>query len=179
MIAYSRLGQSEAASVPIPHPAEFAVTTVGSCVVLWWRTGVVMEGANAARQAFKRTVERYPSKKVTFLTLIEGKADIKTPGPVRRAIATLLSDYDRHIGAAAIVYEATGFEATVARSIITAINLASRGSFRNRVFSDTVAACTWLSTEQNDGTNLAPANLLRTVQELRASAPLTEPSRSS
>jgi hypothetical protein len=57
----------------------------------------------------------------------------------------VLTDFGNNIGAAAIAYEADGFKATIVRSVITAINLASSTRFPNRVFAGADQAIDWLA----------------------------------
>ncbi len=70
------------------------------------------------------------------------------------------------IAAAAVVLEVTGFQATVIRSVVTAINLASGSSFPNKVFASLSPACVWLSTQV--GPMLDPHSLERRVRALDA-----------
>ncbi|MEN9577234.1 MAG: hypothetical protein RJA70_243 [Pseudomonadota bacterium] len=132
----------------IAHTPEFAVYTLERVVVLWWRTEVVVGGANAITTAFRKLVAE-GSEPIGFLTIINADCDVRTPAPVRAAISKLLNTYDKTIGAAGIVYGAQGFKATVLRSVITAINLASRSSFPNRVFPDLHHGEQWLTQTLN------------------------------
>ncbi len=149
------------------HPqtvASYVVDTFEACVILWWRTEVSVEGARTAEKQFRRLKHADPNRKVGFITLLNREMDISTPPDARKEVARLLRQYDDFIGAAGIVYEGSGFQATAVRSIITAINLASRSSFPNKVFASHQLACAW--TAGRIGSTLNGRRLEQRVRSL-------------
>jgi tRNA U38,U39,U40 pseudouridine synthase TruA len=75
-----------------------------------------------------------------------------------------LKSYDKHLAGAAITFEGRGFKMTMVRSVITAINMASRTQFPNSVFADVDSAATWLAM---CAPTLRSANVLSVVDQLR------------
>lgn len=150
---------------------EYAVTTLGNIVLLCWRHATTLEGAQATRRAFARLRSaRGRNERVGFYTLVEEPALHVVPANARAEIATLLGENNSVIGAGAVVFEGNGFRATVFRSIITAINLASRPSFPNEVFADTLSGATWLVHEMGSSTAVTSAEIIDTINGLRASS---------
>lgn len=146
-------------------PRSFSARSIGRIAVLIWHTEATLEGAEAIERIFGKLRGQNFAEGLGFLTIIESKADIRAPAAARQAVAQILRDYGGDIRAAAIVYEADGFKATIVRSAITAINLASRSRFPNRVFSNTRQALDWLVDELKDPTLLA--QLHASVHQLR------------
>jgi hypothetical protein len=120
------------------------------------------------RSAFERVIRSQPSRKIVFLTLVEPGCEIAS-SEVRRDMAELLETYAGQLACAAIVLEDSGFRMTILRSIITAIDLASRTRFPNSVFSKVDSALTWIvnqSRTANSTTNHRglPTSLLVAVR---------------
>jgi hypothetical protein len=63
---------------------------------------------------------------------------------LRESVDAYVRRYSARFTGAAIVFEAPGFQATVVRSVVTAINLASRASHPTKVFDDLRTGCSWL-----------------------------------
>lgn len=138
---------------------------MGNTVLLLWRTQVISSGTQWARRAFLR-VKQSSDSGILFFTVAEKQCDISTPPEVRKEIADLLKSYADRLTAAAITFEAGGFKATMVRSIITAIYMASRTRFPNSVFSDAQLAAAWMSSHAR-GT-ISAAQIVRGIDTLRA-----------
>jgi hypothetical protein len=93
---------------------------------------------------------KHLSEGLGFLTILERDTDIRPSAAARQAVAQVLTDYGADIAGAAIAYEADGFKATIVRSVITAINLASSTRFPNRVFAGSDQAIDWLAEALGD-----------------------------
>ncbi len=153
------------------HPLEpaslrsFSARSIGRVAVLIWHTEVTLEGVKALGEVFAELRGQNFAEGLGFLTIIESKTDLRPPAAVRQSVAQILRDYGGDICAAAVAYEADGFKATIVRSVITAINLASSSRFPNRVFSHTRHALGWLVDELKDPTLLG--QLHAGVRQLR------------
>ena len=158
-----------------PHPLEpaslrsFSARAIGRTAVLIWHTEASLDGAKAIGKIFAELRRQNFTEGLGFLTIIETKTDIRPPAAARHAIARVLRDYGGDIRAGAIVYEADGFKATIVRSVITAINLASSACFPNRIFSTTRHALDWLADELKEPALLA--ELQAGVNQLRDADP--------
>ncbi|MGD8861447.1 MAG: hypothetical protein PVI30_15670 [Myxococcales bacterium] len=143
--------------------ADCAVAVHGPVVVLLWRGKVVPEGARWMRRGFLKAREQ-PGR-LALLTIVEDGCEIRTPPEVRDEVSEMLRLYGSRLAGAAIVFEGRGFKATMVRSIITAIYIASRAKVPNSVFGDVGTALQWLC--RHDETLPDPAELQRVVDEMR------------
>jgi hypothetical protein len=105
--------------------------------------------------------------KIGFLGIFEPDAKLGFPADVRESVNALIRRYSSRFSGAALIYEKQGFHATAIRSLVTAINVASRAQHPNRVFSDLREGVSWLS--KLTAAEPTPAGLVRTVQMLRDS----------
>jgi hypothetical protein len=102
-----------------------------------------------------------------FVAVLEPHAQLLMAPDIRSGFSGLVKRYSPRFTGAAIIYERTGFQATAVRSVVTAINFASRASHPNHVFADARAGLYWLS--KLTPAELAPAGLFQIVQQLRQS----------
>lgn len=116
----------------------------GRLAVLIWHEHIVGDAVPVLREVFEQLRAEHGATGFGFLTIIEKDTDVHTPAEVREGLSQLLTTFGPWLRGAAIAYEATGFKATIIRSAITAINIASRARFPNRVFQHTQAALDWL-----------------------------------
>ena len=106
------------------------------------------------------------NEKFGWVSIIEPEADLSMPTDVRNGFNALVKRYSTRISGAAIVFEKTGFHATAVRSLVTAINVASRATHPNRVFSDVREAVSWVS--KLAGGEPSVAGLAHIIQHLRS-----------
>jgi hypothetical protein len=138
----------EARQVPSALAPTFTATSVGPTAVLVYHLDVEMAAISAISAVFARLRLQFPETGFGFLTLVKVDTNVRPPSHVRAAVATLLKQYNEDIRAAAIVYGGDGFQATIVRSVITAITLASGTRFPNRVFAEIKPAIAWLAQMQ-------------------------------
>ena len=143
------------------------VATIGPCIVLLWRQAVVMQGPELVRKAIFKLGQSKARDKIAFLTVAEPNCELTTPPEVRQKLADLLNQHQAQLAAAAITFEGRGFRMTLVRSIITAINMASRGRFPNAVFSDVTTAADWLERRGALGVEMRAEHVIKTVNMLR------------
>jgi hypothetical protein len=118
------------------------------------------------RRALSDLEGRY--EKFGYLCVMEPGSDLTLPSDVRESINAFTKRYSSRFTGAAVVFEKAGFHATVVRSLVTAISVASRASHPTQVFDELRAGIAWLS-------RLTPAEptatrLHQIVQELRGNA---------
>ncbi|HTB76201.1 MAG TPA: hypothetical protein VK762_23295 [Polyangiaceae bacterium] len=151
----------------IGHSADVAVGVVDEFVLLLWRRRIVTDGVRWAREAFAKLAVK-EDRKFVFLTAVVPGCDISTPTDVRKDIAALLKTYEWQLACAAIVFENNGFGMTIVRSVMTAIQMASRSKFPNAVFGSVESATTWMAahTEPHD-VRLDSARIISAFGHLR------------
>jgi hypothetical protein len=117
------------------------------------------------RRALDDLASRYD--KFGYAAVIEADAQLLMPADIRNGFNALVKRYSPRFTGAAIVFEKTGFQATAVRSVVTAINLASRATHPNHVFADLREGVSWLS-QMTPGEPTA-GGLLQIIQQLRLS----------
>jgi hypothetical protein len=142
----------------------FVVAVVGRYLVQIVRRESTSTTVSLVRRGLSDLASRYD--KFAFVALLEPDAQLLLPPDIRNGYSALIKRYSPQFTGAAIVLEKKGFHATAVRSVVTAINVASRASHPNQVFSDLREGVSWLST-------LTPpdptaAGLLSVIQLLRA-----------
>lgn len=105
-------------------------------------------------------------EKFGWVTIIEPEADLSLQPDVRSGFNALVKRYSSRVAGAAIVFERAGFHATAVRSLVTAINVASRATHPNRVFSDVREAASWVSKLTGGEPSLG--GLSHIIQHLRS-----------
>jgi hypothetical protein len=94
------------------------------------------------RRALSDLADRYDT--FGWLSVLEPNGKLTIAPDLRESVDAYVRRYSSRFTGAAIVFEAAGFQATVVRSVVTAINLASRASHPTKVFDDLRAGCSWL-----------------------------------
>ncbi|HEX4339132.1 MAG TPA: hypothetical protein VH062_24660 [Polyangiaceae bacterium] len=147
---------------------ECATVSLGPYIILLWRTSVIMQGVLWCEAAFERVTTERAEGPLGVFVVMEPSCDITTPPDVRTRSGNMLKSNEPRIQRAAVVFEREGFAMTVLRSVITAINVASRVRFQNSVFSDTGKAADWLVTqEMRDSSAIRARHLLLLLNQMR------------
>jgi hypothetical protein len=102
---------------------------------------------------------------VGFVGIFEPNAKLALTPDVREGVNALIRRYSPRFSGAALIYEKQGFQATAIRSLVTAVNIASRAQHPNRVFSDLREGMSWVS--RLTAAEPTPAGLVQIVQTLR------------
>jgi hypothetical protein len=162
----------------ISASTEYAVGRLHNYVILIWRRKTVASGVNDVRRGFLEVVRARTASKLGFITVVDAECEMSAAPDVRGEVVELLRIYADRVGAAAVAFEGTGFRMTMVRSVITAINLASRSRFPSSVFTDKVSAALWLDQQmQSTGHAVPAARIVGAVEHLRqlsANAELTQ-----
>lgn len=142
----------------------YIVATTGRYFVLLVKDRLNATGIGLIRRAVADMCERHET--FGYLTLLEPTADLAMTPDLRDNMQLLIRRYTSRFSGAAIVYEKTGFHGTAVRSIVTAINVASRAEHPNRVFAAAREAIAWLA-RLTPGEPTA-AHLLEITTQLRS-----------
>jgi hypothetical protein len=146
--------------------AGFALFTIEHCVVLIWKQPPVLAGIEECKRIFQLVRTRRPKEKFSYLAVVESRAGTNMPAEVREALSALLREYQSAIAGSAIVFEGTGFRASIVRSVVAAINLASRLEFASTVESDLGTAARWLVDRAKGA--LTSGDLIEVVRAFRS-----------
>lgn len=143
----------------------YVVAVCGRYYIQIVKDRVTQATVSAMRRAVTDLSERH--EKFGFVVIMEPESQVLMSADIRTGVSSLVKRFSHRFTGAAIVYEKTGFHATAMRSLVTAINFASRANHPNRVFSDLQEGVSWLS-------NLTPGEptgtrLMQITRELRAS----------
>jgi hypothetical protein len=144
---------------------DFVVAVVNRNVVQIIKKQATMTTVSLLRRAVTDLTARYD--KFGYIAVIEPDAQLLLAPDVRNGFNALVKRFSPRFTGAAIVYEKTGFHATAVRSVVTAINFASRASHPNQVFSDLREGMSWLC--KLTPSDVTTAGLAQIVQHLRTS----------
>lgn len=82
---------------------------------------------------------------MSSVIVMRGETNIDLSNDMRKAASNMISRFDSFNIGQAIVIEADGFRASMARSVITGINLLARAKAKQRVFQSPHEAVVWIS----------------------------------
>lgn len=144
----------------------FVLAVTGRYIIQLVRQRATMTLVSLAGRATADLANRY--EKFGYIGIIDPNAELSMPPDVRNGFNNHVKRYSPRYTGAAIVFEKTGFHATAVRSVVTAINLASRATHPSRVFADLREGLYWL-TQLTPGEPTA-TGLTHVIQQLRTSA---------
>ncbi|HEX5659999.1 MAG TPA: hypothetical protein VFX59_22540 [Polyangiales bacterium] len=147
---------------------DFAVATFDRYLLLVWRRRITAPGASAAQRALTRLYAQRPLATLGFITLVEDACSLSVAADVRDTIARMLKDHNYALGAAAVAYERAGFVSAIVRSVITAINVASRAVFPSQVNDRLEDAIAFTTSALSDGSPERQRALLAALNQMRS-----------
>lgn len=121
----------------------YVVATLGRCLIHITSERITTTTVSLIRRAAADLSERHNA--FGYLSVLEPSAQLSMAPDIRESIDAFAKRYSERFTGAAIVYELAGFQATVVRSIVTAVNLASRATHPTKVFDDLRAGTAWLT----------------------------------
>lgn len=147
-------------------PGEHLVACAGAQLIVFSDVMSVAE-AEAMRRALTQLTAQHG--RVGVLVLVGAHISFPVTPDVRTSISKVVNRFRDHIAAAAVVHAASGFKATLLRSVVTAINLAGVASYPCRVFPELQPALVWLDANLPASVTPRPAEFASTLEALRAS----------
>jgi hypothetical protein len=120
----------------------YVVAVTGRCLIQLISDRMTSTTISLTRRALADLADRHDT--FSFLAVLESSAKLTMAPDLRESVDAYVRRYSTRFTGAAIVFEGAGFQATVVRSVVTAINLASRASHPTKVFDDLRAGCSWL-----------------------------------
>jgi hypothetical protein len=115
------------------------------------------------RRAFVAQSERHAE--FGFIIVLEPGCQLILPSDIRIGLTTMVKRHAWRCSGAAIVYEKTGFHATALRSVVTAINFASRATHPTRVSAELAEGVAWL--HELTGGRVTAGRLIQIATQLR------------
>lgn len=143
----------------------YVVAAVGKYFIHIQRTRLNLTGVSLMRRGVAEISERH--EKFGYLVIIEPEADLLFSTDVRSGIDSMVKRFSSRIAGSAVVFEKQGFQATAVRSVVTAINVASRASHPTQVFSELQEGVSWLNSLT--GGEPTAGRLLQIAKQLRTS----------
>jgi len=142
----------------------YTVAVVGRYLIHIHTERTTSTTVGVVRRALADLEARYD--KFGYLCVMERSSELILPSDVRASIDVYVKRYSSRFTGAAIVFEEPGFRATVVRSLVTAVNVASRASHPTQVFDALQAGIAWLGgITPGEPT---PTRLHQIVEQLRA-----------
>ena len=121
----------------------YVVATLGRCLIHITLERTTQTTVSLIRRALADLSLQHSS--FGFLCVLEASAKLAMEPDIRESVNAFARRYSERFTGAAIVYEVPGFSATVVRSIVTAVNLASRATHPTKVFDDLRSGTAWLA----------------------------------
>jgi hypothetical protein len=146
------------------HDPGFVVAATDRYMLQITRTSGHHPGVTAMGRALAELAARHD--KFGCIAVVEPGAKLRIPADVREGYATLIKRYSPHFAGIAVIYEKSGFQATALRSLITALNIASRATHPHHVFADLREGAAWVS--KLTAPEPTPAALVQIVKLLQA-----------
>jgi hypothetical protein len=146
---------------------EYAVFSTARNAVVIWKQPPVPEGIDACKRLFTLLARR-SKEKFAYLAIVESRAGINMPTEVRETLTAMLREYQQSIAASAIVFEEAGFRASIVRSVVSAISIATRLDFPSTVESQVVNAAYWLAEHVEKDARINAVELIEAVRQFRS-----------
>ncbi len=92
-------------------------------------------------------------KQMTSIVVMRGEFNFSLSADARKATAALVKEFEDTNKGQAILIEASGFRASLARSLLTGVNLVARSKAQQKVFQEAKPCVDWLcglDTQPND-----------------------------
>lgn len=162
-------GAAEWGETPtIYHDDGGSVLAVIGPYVLWWlKTEMEQRLIEAAEVASSDILRAYGT--LGYIGLFEPESTVMMPSECRKPSIEYVGRYTDHFFGAAMIYERSGFRATLVRSMITAVHLASRARHPLRVFGELEQGVKWLESAAPPRAKVGSEALLDTLSRLRES----------
>ena len=96
-------------------------------------------------------------QQMSSIVVMRGQFHFDLSPEARRAGAALTKEWEGYNTGQAIVIEADGFKASLARSLITGVNLLARSKAKQKVFKDPREASQWVCALENQTPELRDA----------------------
>ena len=144
-------------------PAEQLATS--GCYLVWL---IRTKGHESTISEVERAVEQLAREhgSVGYLTLLETGAELIIDADIRTHMSDMVRRTTHLYFGSSLIFEEEGFRATAYRSLVTAINLASRVKHPNKVFRRVADGAQWLSQLRPDALPSAE-ELVALVETLR------------
>lgn len=116
---------------------------VPGAVLYVWRKATTMEAARTLRQLVREAIDQAGTNPGVYLGVVEEGASPPSWG-VRKELAETFKDGRDFFCASALVFEGSGFQASVVRAVVAGLALFARQPFPHQVFSEVSVATAWL-----------------------------------
>jgi hypothetical protein len=144
----------------------YVIATWQSVMVLIFRVETTLQAVAESQRVFDALAEEHSSG-VFLLTIIEANALI--PSVIARdAMAEFLRKAAGRMVLSAVVFEGTGFRATVVRSIVAGLAMLTNYPFPHKHFPRVDGAAHWFCTSSPLAHGFTGRELTDVVKELRA-----------
>jgi hypothetical protein len=120
----------------------YVVATTGRCLIHISVDRPTTTAVSLVRRALADLSGRH--EKFAYLSIFEPGVVLQLSPDLRESINAYVRRYSSRFSASAAVFEQGGFQATVVRSLVTAIHVASHAHHPSQVFDDLRGAVSWL-----------------------------------
>jgi hypothetical protein len=160
---------------PPPSPAQpaveiysqepgYVVAVAGKYLIQVLRDRTTTTTISLVRRALSDLSDRHAT--FGYLCILEPEAQLTLPPAIREGVHAFVRRYTSRFTGVAVVLEKAGFQGTAVRSVMTAINVASRATHPSQVFDKLPEAASWLNRLTLGG--LTTTGLVQVAKQLRS-----------
>jgi hypothetical protein len=140
------------------------VAVAGKYLIQVLRDRATTTTISLVRRALGDLADRHPT--FGYLCILEPEAQITLPPAIREGVDAIFKRYTSRLTGLAVVFEKAGFQGTAVRSVMTAVNVASRSTHPSQVFDKLPEAASWLNRLTLGG--LTTTGLVQIAKQLRS-----------
>lgn len=126
----------------LPSEASHGIAVAGQTLIVLWKTET---SARAVRELATLLSGFAAERGQVALLQVIGDGAISPDAAARSALANMLKENEARLVASAVVYEGSGFRASMIRSIVIGISMLSRHECPHTVFASVSEGVAWLT----------------------------------
>ncbi len=142
----------------------YVVAVAGKYLIHVMRDRITHTTISLLRRALADLADRHPT--FGYLCILEPEAQLTMPPDIREGVHAIVKRYTSRYTGVAVVFEKAGFQGTAVRSVMTAVNVASRATHPSQVFDKLPEAASWLNRLTLGG--LTTTGLVHVAKQLRS-----------
>jgi hypothetical protein len=144
----------------------YVVAVAGKYLIQVMRDRTTTTTISLVRRALADLAERHPT--FGYLCILEPEAQLTLAPAIREGVDAYIKRYTSRLTGVAVVFEKGGFQGTAVRSVMTAVNVATRATHPSQVFDKLPEAVSWLNRLTLG--ELTTAGLIQIAKQLRSTA---------
>ena len=142
----------------------YVVAVAGKYLIQVIRDRTTTTTISLVRRALADLASHHPT--FGYLCILEPDAQLTLQPDVREGVHAYTKRYTSRLTGLAVVFEKAGFQGTAVRSVMTAVNVASRATHPSQLFDKLPEAASWLNRLTLG--SLTTTRLVQVAKQLRS-----------